>query len=203
MTVPRSWKQMSSGKGVDLANPKPEDIDWNDVAISLSLQCRFGGCMRDVHTFYSVAQHSVLVASLVKPEYRLRALLHDAHEAYVQDLTTPMKWALEEHYPETSEAFAALAERWDLAIWSAAMMAPPSDEEDAAVKRADTMALSIERRDLLNPPADDMTRAAWAWLPEPDPRWLVRPCMPNVAWRMFTDTLGSCLWSTRPWVGAA
>lgn len=69
--------------------PKAEDVSIFDIAHSLSQQCRFSG-----HTkkFYSVAQHSVLVGRRAQEHYDgLNGLLHDAAEAYLVDLPTPIK----------------------------------------------------------------------------------------------------------------
>jgi 5'-deoxynucleotidase YfbR-like HD superfamily hydrolase len=66
------------------------DIDIRDIAHSLSQLCRYTG-----HTngFYSVAQHSLLVAQKMpgNEEAKLAALLHDAAEAYTNDLASPLK----------------------------------------------------------------------------------------------------------------
>jgi len=67
-----------------------EDICIEDIAHSLSHLCRFTG-----HTsaFWSVAQHSLLVAQKMPggPADKLAALLHDAAEAYTNDLSSPLK----------------------------------------------------------------------------------------------------------------
>lgn len=83
-----------SGKSVDILNIAPDDIDIDDVAHSLSLQCRFNGhCKR----FYSVAEHSVHVTDMaMRAKRRDRdtvkwMLLHDAAEAYIGDIITPVK----------------------------------------------------------------------------------------------------------------
>lgn len=185
---------MSSGKGVDLAAPSPDAVDFHDIAVGLANQCRFTGAMRDCFSHYSVAQHSVLVATLVPHEYRLRALLHDAHEAYVGDTASPMKWLLEEATPVAAKFIGVLTDEWDKAIWERAGLRPPTDDEALIVKNADTVALAIERRDLLNPPADDMTRAAWAWLPHPPDNVRVVPLPAANAYRMFMNALGLYVW---------
>jgi 5'-deoxynucleotidase YfbR-like HD superfamily hydrolase len=80
------------GRIIDLENPQPdEDISIVDIARGLSHCCRFAGQLRD---FYSVAQHSVLVSTLVESNLRLSALLHDASEAYIGDLSRNLK-----HHP--------------------------------------------------------------------------------------------------------
>lgn len=71
--------------------PKPDEVSILDIAHALSQQCRFTGHTRK---FYSVAQHSVLVARQSKcwgDQYELKGLLHDAAEAYLVDLPTPIK----------------------------------------------------------------------------------------------------------------
>lgn len=78
-----------TGRVVDPCNLQIEDVDIQDIAHSLSMQCRFAGHTRE---FYSVAQHSIRVSELVLPEHALHALLHDATEAYVQDIIRPVKY---------------------------------------------------------------------------------------------------------------
>jgi hypothetical protein len=82
-----------SGREVDIFNLKLEDIDIEDIAHALSNLCRYGGhCL----FHYSVALHSYL-CSLEEGtrEEKLAFLLHDASEAFVNDLVRPIK-----HRPE-------------------------------------------------------------------------------------------------------
>lgn len=71
-------------------------IDIADIACSLAQTNRFNGhCIRP----YSVAEHSLLVAGLAEREgksalVQLACLLHDAHEAYTGDQSTPAKQAI-------------------------------------------------------------------------------------------------------------
>lgn len=84
-----------SGVKVNLHYPTTDMISIFDIAHALSNICRFGGHSR---FFYSVAQHSVIVAKLA-PEYlRKMALLHDAPEAYVGDVIKPLKNILGDRY---------------------------------------------------------------------------------------------------------
>ena len=69
-------------------NPLPEKINIEDIAHSLSMQCRFAG---HLPKFYSVAQHSVQCSFMVAPKFKLQALLHDASEAYLLDIPSPVK----------------------------------------------------------------------------------------------------------------
>lgn len=77
-----------SGRCIDPFNPNPDDICIEDIAHSLANQCRFGG-----HTQrrFSIAQHSIMVADRLPKEHRLAGLLHDASEAYLLDIPTPVK----------------------------------------------------------------------------------------------------------------
>jgi uncharacterized protein len=77
-----------TGKALDLENLQPADICIEDIAAALSRQCRFAG-----HTtwHYSVAQHSLIVADLLPRADALQGLMHDATEAYLVDLPTPVK----------------------------------------------------------------------------------------------------------------
>lgn len=77
-----------TGKYIDPFNPKIEDIDIEDIANSLSRQCRFGGHLR---WFYTVAEHSLRVAKELPDELKLTGLLHDAAEAYLLDIPRPVK----------------------------------------------------------------------------------------------------------------
>lgn len=85
--------QIAGGRYVDIAAPRPSDITIDDIALSLSRECRFGNFTR---SFYSVAQHSVNVSAQLQAmgagrEVQLIGLLHDAHEAYIGDIPTPHK----------------------------------------------------------------------------------------------------------------
>ena len=79
-----------TGKKFYFDHIDPDQICIADIAHALSMLCRFTG---HVHQFYSVAQHSLLVDQQINgpPHLHLAALLHDAAEAYVNDLATPLK----------------------------------------------------------------------------------------------------------------
>jgi 5'-deoxynucleotidase YfbR-like HD superfamily hydrolase len=77
-----------SGKKFFYLNPKPEQICIEDIAFSLAKQCRYNGHCTG---FYSVAEHCFWVSKMISQEYALHGLLHDASEAYICDLPTPLK----------------------------------------------------------------------------------------------------------------
>jgi hypothetical protein len=92
-----SWLTTVSGKRIKLPNLHASQVSSSDIAHALSMTCRYQGMCSD---FYSVAEHSILVADLVDDagfdELTVRcALLHDAHEAYIGDFPTPFKYMIE------------------------------------------------------------------------------------------------------------
>ncbi|NTT88242.1 hypothetical protein [Tabrizicola fusiformis] len=71
---------------VDLAALQPENLTADAIGNTLAKINRFGGRTREP---WSVAAHSVLVERLCPPDLRPWALLHDAHEAFIGDMTGP------------------------------------------------------------------------------------------------------------------
>jgi len=87
-----TWIRTYTGKRFDVFNIKLEDMCIEDIAHSLSMQCRYNG---HVSEFYSVAQHCVIVSRLCAAKgLGLQGLLHDASEAYVGDVVGPIKQTL-------------------------------------------------------------------------------------------------------------
>lgn len=85
-----------SGKILDLNRIEPRDVSIDDIAHSLAYQCRFNGHTR---SFYSVAEHSILLADLVQVDSgvqnltrRMAAFLHDSAETYIGDITKPVRY---------------------------------------------------------------------------------------------------------------
>jgi hypothetical protein len=122
-----------SGKSIDLLNIKGEDITIEDIAHSLSNQCRFGGHTRQ---FYSVAQHSLRVAQALPSDLKLTGLLHDAAEAYVIDLPLPIKRSLPEYCVLEDAVWAVIGSKFQL-----------KDKDHWLIKMADKMALRTEIED--------------------------------------------------------
>lgn len=83
-----------SGRFFDLLKPEEYEYDIEEIATSLSNLCRYTG---HVNRFYSVAEHSVLVSRLVPAGLALCGLLHDASEAFVGDVSSPLKKLLPEY----------------------------------------------------------------------------------------------------------
>ena len=100
------WISTSRVPQFDFLKPKEQDIHIEDIAHALSLSCRFGGHGR---FFYSVAEHCVLVSLLCEMEEAddttcLAALLHDAEEAYLPDIPSPIKACM----PEAEKLYDAI-----------------------------------------------------------------------------------------------
>jgi uncharacterized protein len=82
-----------TGKELTFLDPKEDQICLEDIVNNLAKICRFAG---NVSRFYSVAEHSVILAKKVLSEggseqEALGALFHDATEAYLCDVARPIK----------------------------------------------------------------------------------------------------------------
>ena len=97
-------------------DPSPDEIDINTIATGLSNVCRYGG---KVNHFYSVAEHSVILAKKVLEETgctdkTLAALLHDASEAYLGDVSRPLKQFLPEYIAIEEKAEKVIQEKFNI-----------------------------------------------------------------------------------------
>ena len=166
------WMQTFSGRKIEIENPDATEIDVEDIAHHLSHICRFQGATTE---FYSVAQHSCLVAAIVPSHLRLQALLHDAAEAYLGDLIYPVKRTIGAPYVDLEDRFeVAIAQRFGLPC----LMTPE-------IKHADRVALATEQRDVMN-----RSHHVWNKLPDPLPETLrPMPPRPNTTAREPGSTL--------------
>lgn len=127
------------GRYLDLAAPEGYDFPIEEIAIGLARQPRFSGqTITAVGNWYaglSVAQHSTRVSRLVPPEIALQALLHDAHEAYIGDASTPWKDVVPGYREAELRVAAALRDAHGLPA-----------ELDERVHQMDLLSLRAERR---------------------------------------------------------
>jgi 5'-deoxynucleotidase YfbR-like HD superfamily hydrolase len=137
--------QTASGIFFDVADPRPDDIRIEDIAASLSKQCRFSG---HTSSFYSVAQHSLDVCDLLRVQgyaegVQRWGLLHDASEAYLVDLPSPVK-----NWTSLGVVYRALEVKVMRAICRKFGL-PYEGIMPSAVERADARCLATEARDLM------------------------------------------------------
>jgi hypothetical protein len=123
---------LRSGLYFDLGEPRACPFTIEDVAHSLAHICRFGG---HTHRFYSVAEHSVWCSRIVPPEHALEALLHDAAEAFIGDVTRPLKSML--------PSYRALEASVEAAVFARLGIGPVLHE---SVREADRRMLVAEQR---------------------------------------------------------
>lgn len=185
------WVQTRTGVAFHLLAPREEDVNLADIVHGLSRIARFSGATVGDHA-YTVAQHSVLCADLIRlwggdAALEREALLHDAAEAYYGDATSPVQSAVRDMHRITLCAFAAEeTARWlatertaeSLAVENAVCAAIErlvarlenkdplrelkrqvdpvvrralglAAEEPKLVRRADRVALAIERKFLM------------------------------------------------------
>lgn len=139
--VMETWR----GRHLDLLDPDGADICIEDIAWALSRQARFNG-----HTHgrfaYTVAQHSLWCAWAAQhwfqasPELALHALLHDATEAYMGDIVSPLKAAL---------GVAMIEQRLQAAIYTGLGIEAMRGEQAGIVAECDRIALAVEAYHLL------------------------------------------------------
>lgn len=129
-----------NGHFFDPSVGKISQIDIDDIAHALSHICRYSGHCKE---FYSVAEHSVLVSRIIRelwPEDTnsiWAGLLHDATEAYVGDVTTPLKVLLPGFMKLEDNIAEDIAQRFNIK-WD--------KQTHERVKMADMIALSTEAR---------------------------------------------------------
>lgn len=160
------WMETYTGKKFFLLNPCNEDIVIEDIAHHLSLLCRFTGACRG---FYSVAEHSVRLSHIVKQGNELAGLLHDAPEAYLADISRPVKVLFPEYRKLEGEITKAIMQRFGI-----------NGYDKADIKRADNAMLATEGRDLMDN-IDD-----W-FLPEAPLKEEIHPIPHEMARTLFLD----------------
>lgn len=139
---------LASGRRIHPFNPSPDEIWLEDIAHGLAFTCRFAG---HLSTFYSVAQHSVLVAVAVwnafpmgteeQAEAAFAALLHDASEGLgFCDLPGPIK------HDSSMKGYCKAETAMQEAIWRKYGI---PGHKTPLVKWADYSALATEMTQLL------------------------------------------------------
>jgi len=118
--------------------PRADEVKIEDIAHALSQMCRANGHFK---TFYSVAQHSINCAKEAKarglsPRIQLACLIHDASEAYISDITRPVKYYLDEYIKIERKLQQVIFEKFNIGDLS--------DEELNIVEEIDNVLLYYE-----------------------------------------------------------
>lgn len=136
-----NWMQTYTGRQFWPMDPRPGEINIDDIAHGLANACRYAGhCLK----FYSVAEHSVIMSYIVPERLALTALLHDATEAYVVDVPRPLKPFLAGYKEIEHRVWLAIAARYGL-----------PEDLPAEIKEADNAMLLAEQKQIMAPPPAD------------------------------------------------
>jgi 5'-deoxynucleotidase YfbR-like HD superfamily hydrolase len=99
-----------SGKLIDIFNITIEDLNIIDISYGLSNIARFSGQVQ----FYSVARHSIQVANMLPSHLKLSGLLHDASEAYIGDIISPIKHRMPEYIMVENSIMNTINLKWKI-----------------------------------------------------------------------------------------
>ncbi len=146
---------------VDFLNPTPDSINIEDIAHALSLVNRYAG-----HTPYpySVAQHSVLCSWMAPAGLELEALLHDAQEAYVGDVPSPLKMLLPEYKVIENRLEAIIRAKFGLPVKFTPAVKLVDRRMMLTEARAFDFNLFVNTADIEPYPIEELTITPWSWL---------------------------------------
>lgn len=162
--------QTYTGRYINFKTLAYNDYAIEDIAHSLSNMCRFTGHCKE---FYSVAQHCVIASNNVADEYKLEALMHDAVEAYLGDVSSPLKELLPEYKQLEKNLYADIANYFGY-----------PEKTSQTVKNIDLVMLATEKRDLMTD-----TPVKWGILDGIVPlQEKIVPWCPNQAKSTFLET---------------
>lgn len=136
MTVQGPTILLQSGKYFSFLEPEKCEFSILDIAHGLSNLCRFAGQTKN---FYSVAEHSVHCSYLVPEAHAMEGLMHDAAEAFIGDVSRPLKQLLPEYKAIEKRVERAIADRFGLRYYW-----------PASVQHADTRMLRAEQHQLMS-----------------------------------------------------
>lgn len=175
------WIATASGGMWSLQNPHPQDVKIRDIAAGLSRTCRYAGQIREEVEQYAVSEHSVLMLEWLEAqgdieyaEDALKILLHDASEAFIVDMPSPLKALIPE--------FRVIEDRAQDAIDSAFGLEAARISK-GVIKSIDVRIRMDEREALINEPAlSHQKRVIWEHTPEMEGLGVtIRGLLPNQA----------------------
>lgn len=137
-----------------VVDPRVEDVGFEEIAHALAFNVRFNG---HVSKFWSVAQHSLLVAEILldmygemenisklnKDKLVLLGLAHDFSEAYMSDIARPIK--------EYAKDYLVYEEKLQSVLYEAVGITEITPEEKGLLDKADNLALAAEAITLMSP----------------------------------------------------
>jgi hypothetical protein len=175
--IDSEWIQTYSGLQAHPLDLQPNEICIEDIAHALSNICRFTGHCKE---FYSVAQHSVNISRLCSPKNKLWGLLHDASEAYICDIASPVKHSIPFSYYRHIEkrVMGAILKKFNLPL-----------REPGEVKKIDHEMVILEAKRLglySNAWGKQWGRGKLNFKYPP-----IRPLQPNMAEREFLNVFTS------------
>lgn len=156
--------EVFSGAKVDPFNCTEEDIKIEDIAHALSNICRYGGhCSQ----FYSVAEHSCRVASIVPYDIGLAGLLHDAAEAYLGDIVRPLKHQFPDIVKAQGRLLYLIYSKYSIKIDAqTAKLIVDADNVIGSTEARDLMASGGKEWGNLLPPLPDKIEPWASWIAE-------------------------------------
>jgi hypothetical protein len=134
------WIQTYTGRKFWTIDPRPEEIFIEDIAHALAMLCRYNGHCEE---FYTVAEHSVLIARKLPLKFKLWGLLHDASEAYIADINRPTKPYLANYKEIEARLMSCVCKRFNL-----------PQQEPPEVKAADNAILWDEHQQNMKQPPE-------------------------------------------------
>lgn len=166
------WIETRTGIKFNFLNPKEDQINIRDIAYALANTCRFNG---HSSSFYSVAEHSVAVADRCSEPNKLGGLLHDAAEAYLSDIPSPIKQFLPEYKKLEQKVQKCIFDKYGI-------------KDHWEIKQADLEQLSTEAYYLL--PSQGVDWQMWDNInmkrPIPNKKYRPLGLPPEMAYKLFT-----------------
>jgi hypothetical protein len=161
-----NWISTRSG---NLFNFDEPSFNIKDIGHALGMTCRFGG---HCEYFYSVAEHSILVSEIMEEQGHdpMEGLLHDACEAYLGDVVSPLKARLPEYKLIESRIDKVFRKEYNL-----------PETMSAECKLADTIAVLIEAHQLILPE----TLKKWNYVIEDVPALQMAKDLMSNGWCIF------------------
>lgn len=136
---------LQSGEWFDILDPRGSAFTIEDIAHGLANTCRYAGQCKE---FYSVAEHSLHVSTTCTTA-PFEALMHDAAEAFIGDVTRPLKQLLPEYKAIEHDIEQAVFERFGLPA-----------KLPAEVKQADLRVLAAEQAQIMAPSTSDWAKTS-------------------------------------------